>query len=235
MDGNRNFLKESFEKAGFSLSRDQLDAFLCYYERLITVNQVMNLTAITEFREVVFKHFLDSVLPLSFLPLKGSLIDVGSGAGFPGLPLKIMQPEIQLTMLDSLNKRVKYLQELVRELKLKNAEAVHGRAEEYAAQHRAFFDAACARAVAKLSVLSEYCLPFVKTGGLFIAYKGADVENELQEAQKALQLLGGKVEDVRKLELPENAGGRSIILIRKVRETPKKYPRRAGLPAKEPL
>ena len=229
------FLNQIFEEQGFSLTATQEAAFLCCYEKLVEENQKMNLTAITDFKEVVIKHFLDSVLPLSCFPLSGSLIDVGSGAGFPGVPLKIMEPSLSLTMLDSLNKRVRYLQSLSEELSLEQTEALHGRAEDAVKERREMYDIATARAVANLAVLAEYCLPFVKVGGVFIAYKGGDSEAELLEAEAALQKLGGKTEEIKHFALPEDAGERSLILIRKVKKTPAGFPRRAGLPAKEPI
>ncbi len=250
MEENILLLNQLFEEAGLPLTEAQSRAFLTVYERLVTENELMNLTAITEFRDVVIKHFLDSVLPLTVFPLTDaqssalpqaahscpvSLIDVGSGAGFPGLPLKLLQPTLKLTMLDSLNKRVGYLNRLIGELALTDAEAVHGRAEEYARTRREAFDFAAARAVAHLAVLSEYCLPFVKTGGCFLAYKGGDVADELREAGRAIRLLGGETEQVLHFTLPENAGERSLVVIRKTAPSPKKYPRRAGLPAKEPI
>ena len=205
MSYNTTHFTDQLNQKGIVLSDMQLQQFLTYYEMLIEKNKVMNLTAITEFVEVVEKHFLDSLSLARFVDLQGSLslMDMGTGAGFPGIPLKIVFPELQITLADSLNKRVLFLEEVISELELKNVVAIHGRAEELARkkEYREGFDYCVSRAVANLSTLSEYCLPFVKIGGKFISYKSGECENEVAAAKSAIFLLGGKVEDVYKFSI----------------------------------
>ncbi|MBQ7707048.1 MAG: 16S rRNA (guanine(527)-N(7))-methyltransferase RsmG [Lachnospiraceae bacterium] len=214
----------------------KLAQFENYYELLIEKNKVMNLTAITDRDEVVLKHFIDSVALLKFHKLTNEkIIDVGTGAGFPGIPLKIVCPDINVTLFDSLNKRVLFLREVIDELGLSGIEALHGRAEEGGRDKamREAYDIAVSRAVANMAVLSEYCLPFVRTGGYFIPYKSFEIEEELNEGKKAISILGGKTEKVEKLEIEGN--GRSFIFIKKEKPTPKAYPRKAGTAKKQPL
>jgi 16S rRNA (guanine527-N7)-methyltransferase len=224
---------------GLTLSKEQLDQFISYYHILIEKNKVMNLTAITDFEEVIEKHFLDSLLIVKAADLTkaGKMIDVGTGAGFPGIPLKIVFPDLSVTLADSLNKRILFLEECIRELNLKKIDAVHGRAEDLGKNpaYREKFDLAVSRAVANLSSLSEYCLPFVKKGGSFIAYKAAEINDEYQMAKKAIHILGGESSGPSVLPLPQTELQRSFVVIKKVKETPGKYPRKAGLPSKEPL
>ena len=222
------------------LSEKQLNQFYQYYELLIKWNEVMNLTAITELEQVVTKHFVDSLSLAKIvdnLEDKISLIDVGTGAGFPGIPPKIAFPEIKITLLDSLNKRVKFLDEVIGQLGLNEIETVHGRAEDLGrdGKYREKFDLCVSRAVANLSTLSEYCLPFVKKDGCFVSYKSGKVEEELGQAKGALKLLGGKIEDTVSFCLPREDGERCLVKIRKVENISKKYPRKAGVPGREPL
>lgn len=225
------------EKLDITLSETQINQFLKYYEMLVEKNKVMNLTAITEFDEVIEKHFLDSLQIAKYIKFSEDtkLIDIGTGAGFPGIPLKITFPEIETVLLDSLNKRILFLQEVVDELGLEKIELLHGRAEDFGKNpaYREKFDLCVSRAVANLSSLSEYCLPFVKTGGNFVPYKSGNMEEELEQAKKAVFLLGGKINSVERFQLAD--AGRSLVFINKERNTPKKYPRKAGLPTKEPL
>lgn len=221
------------------LSERQIGQLIRYYEILIKWNQVMNLTAITEYEDVMKKHFVDSLSLVKAYDMKGAsnLIDVGTGAGFPGLVLKIAFPGCRVTLLDSLNKRIQFLNAVINELGLTGVEAVHGRAEDFArpGKMRESFDLCVSRAVANLSTLSEYCLPFVKKGGFFIPYKSEKISEEIAEAENAIVLLGGEIEDKREFLLPDSDIYRCVFVIKKVKETPKKYPRKAGLPAKEPL
>ena len=216
-----------------------MEQFLQYYEMLVEKNKVMNLTAITEFDEVVEKHFLDSVSLTKQMDLHQPLkvLDLGTGAGFPGIPLKIVFPELEITLMDSLNKRVLFLQDVISSLQLQDIEAVHGRAEEAARnkKYREGFDLCVSRAVANISTLSEYCLPFVKIGGSFISYKSSTIEDELEDGKKGIAILGGKVKDVYKFTLPDSELQRSFVVIQKEKKTPKAYPRKAGTPSKDPL
>ena len=230
------FLDE-VNKISITLSDEQLEQFRIYYEMLVEKNKVMNLTGITEWDEVLEKHFLDSISLIRAIDLDKELtvMDMGTGAGFPGIPLKIAFPKLKITLADSLNKRVLFLQEVIDALKLEGIEAVHGRAEDLARDknYREQYDLSVSRAVANLSTLSEYCLPFVKIGGKFISYKSGEVAEEIDNSKSAVFLLGGKIKDTVKFELGES--GRSFIIIDKVNGTPKTYPRKAGTPSKKPL
>lgn len=229
--------EQGLEALGITLTEEQMQQFLTYYEMLVEKNKVMNLTAITEFDEVVEKHFLDSLSLVKAYDLNqpSQILDLGTGAGFPGIPLKIAFPELEIVLADSLNKRILFLEEVITELDLKKIETVHARAEELARkkEYRESFDLVVSRAVANLSSLSEYCVPFVKIGGKFISYKSGEIEEELVNAKNAIFLLGGKTEEVVKFDLYEQK--RSFVVIKKVKGTPKAYPRKAGTPTKTPL
>ena len=221
------------------LSDKQINQFLRYYELLVEWNEFMNLTAITEYNEVMKKHFLDSLSLIKTYDVSQvrSVIDVGTGAGFPGLALKIAYPNLKVTLLDSLNKRIKFLDEVINQLGLTDIETVHGRAEDFAkpGKLRERYDICVSRAVANLTSLSEYCLPFVKVGGEFISYKSEKMSEELENAKKAISVLGGKYDRCEEFYLPESDIFRNLVVIKKSKENPKKYPRKAGLPTKEPI
>lgn len=224
---------------GLILSEKQVEQFQRYYELLIEWNERVNLTAITEKVQVYYKHFYDS-LTLSFyisMNERWKIADIGSGAGFPGIPLAIVFPNVEVTIIDSLNKRIRFLELLVQELGCNNVRCIHGRAEEIGqnADYREQFDIVTARAVARLQILNEYCLPLVKVGGRFAAMKAADADVEVQEAKRSLQILGGRIHQTYKFELPFEQASREIIVIDKMQPTPKKYPRKPGQPAKQPL
>lgn len=237
------FLKEEIEKTGIQLDDVQVGQFLLYYELLIEWNKVMNLTAITDYKEVVQKHFVDSLALIKAIDIQylqtgnKSMIDIGTGAGFPGIPLKIVFPKLKITLLDSLNKRIKFLNEVIERLEMNDITAIHGRAEDYAKQkdYREQYDICVSRAVANLATLSEYCLPYVKKEGYFISYKSEDIEKEIDDSRNAVNMLGGKVEDIVKFNLPDTDIRRAIVKIKKEKPTNKKYPRKAGIPTKEPL
>lgn len=224
---------------GISLTEKQIQHFILYYEMLVEWNEVMNLTAITEYNEVMKKHFVDSISLLKAYDVskKVSVIDVGTGAGFPGLALKIAYPNLQVTLLDSLNKRIHFLDAVIEKLGLTGVDTIHGRAEDFAkaGKLREKYDLCVSRAVANLSTLSEYCLPFVKVGGQFISYKSEKILEEKEAAGNAIKILGGKIGNQVEFQLPDSDIYRNLFVIHKVKETPKKYPRKAGLPGKEPL
>ena len=228
-------------KIPLSLTDEQKNSFFIFYEDLIEKNKVMNLTSITEENDVILKHFADSVaLGLAIKDLrekKLKTLDLGTGAGFPGIPLAIAYSEMELTLADSLNKRILFIKEETEKLGLRNIHAVHGRAEDLARNpvFREKFDLCVSRAVANLSTLAEYCIPFIHNNGFFIPYKSGNVEEEIRQSKKALKVLKGKLEEIYRYTLPEDAGERTLVLIRKDGETPKKYPRKAGLPSKEPI
>lgn len=234
-----HILEDGCQAFGVTLTDKQIEQFEKYYELLVEWNKVMNLTGITEFDEVMQKHFVDSMAAAKYAEMEkvNSLIDVGTGAGFPGIPLKIVYPHIQVTLLDSLNKRIKFLEEVVDNLGLTGIETVHGRAEDAAkkAEYREQFDLSVSRAVANLASLTEYCLPFVKVGGKFVSYKSVSVDEEITQSKKAVYVLGGEIGKVEKFNLPESDMERALVIVEKKRSTPKKYPRKAGMPTKEPL
>lgn len=232
------YFEEGLKSLEINLTEIQKEQFIRYYDILIEWNKIMNLTAITDFVEVVQKHFIDSLTIVKAMSIDNKkIIDIGTGAGFPGIPLKIAFPSTQIVLLDSLNKRINFLNEVIEILDLKDIETIHGRAEDYGknSQYREQFDLCVSRAVANLSSLSEYCIPFVKTGGCFISYKSGKAIEEMDAAQNAIKLLGGKVLNTTEFSLPNTDMQRTLITIGKIITTPKKYPRSAGKPSKEPL
>lgn len=236
---NTSILVDGCKELNIALSDEQIGQFVCYYEMLTEKNKVMNLTAITGWEEVLTRHFLDSLLLCKVRDLSGTLrvLDLGTGAGFPGIPLKIAFPELSVTLADSLNKRILFLDDVIRELGLEDICTIHARAEELGRkpEHREGYDLVVSRAVANLSSLSEYCLPFVKIGGQFISYKSTNIDMEYQEAGKAISVLGGHSEGITTLPLPQTDLQRSFVVIDKTAHTPKRYPRKAGTPSKEPI
>lgn len=235
----KHILESRLEPLHITLSGMQLDQFDKFYDLLVEWNKVMNLTGITEYQDVVEKHFLDSLSIVKIIDMNQIeyAIDIGTGAGFPGIPLKIAFPDINIVLLDSLNKRIKFLDHIIEELKLDGIRTIHGRAEDYAreAGYREKFDLCVSRAVANLASLSEYCLPYVRVGGRFVSYKSGDIEQEISEGERAIKILGGKVCQVEKFNLPGTEIQRSFVMIKKMKNTQNKYPRKAGMPTKEPL
>ena len=219
-----NDLIEKANSIGVEISQKQAEQFYTYMELLLEWNEKMNLTAITDPEEVILKHFIDSLTIIPYLKEADTVLDIGTGAGFPGIPL-----------LDSLNKRIIFLQTVITELELKNIQAIHGRAEEFVSKERETYDIVTSRAVARLNVLLEYMLPFVKVGGRCICMKSFEIEEELKEAKKAIEILGGEIEKIDEITLPNTDIKRKIVVIKKVKNTPSKYPRKAGTPAKEPI
>ncbi len=236
---NRNEYEKALSEMGIEFENAYYDDFDTYRELLVEWNEHMNLTGITEKREVFIKHFLDSVGTFlsRVVPQGGSVIDVGTGAGFPGLAMKIHDRSINLTLLDSLNKRIGFLRAVSDKIGLENVEFIHGRAEDYGKDeaYREQYDVAVSRAVANLAVLSEYCMPFVKVGGYFVALKSKSYKEELEEASKAIETFGGQLESVVPVKLPETDIEHTLIVIKKCQETPGKYPRKAGKPTKNPI
>lgn len=232
-------LEIKLKELNIQINEIQKKQFDTFYSMLVEWNKVMNLTGITEYEEVIEKHFVDSLSIVNIFDLseKNTVIDVGTGAGFPGIPLKIAFPHLKITLLDSLNKRINFLDSVIDELKLDGIYTIHGRAEDFAKKddYRERYDLCVSRAVANLSTLSEYCLPYIRVGGIFISYKSGNVDDEVLESKKAISILGGKLDNVVKFQLPGTDINRSFIKIEKIKNTGKKYPRKAGLPTKEPL
>ena len=232
-------LKNRMDRLQIETNENMLEQFDLFYHLLVEWNKVMNLTGITEYEEVVEKHFADSLSLARFLDLNKihTVIDVGTGAGFPGIPLKIAFPHLKVVLLDSLNKRINFLNEVIAKLELKEIHTIHGRAEEYARkpEYREQFDLCVSRAVANLSVLSEYCIPYIRIGGIFVPYKSGEIDEEVAASRKAVDILGGQIDHVEKFQLPDTDIHRSFVFINKIKNTQKKYPRKAGTPAKEPL
>jgi len=232
-------LRRGIEKLNIELNVDQINSFVLYKELLKEWNEKINITSITDDIEIDIKHFLDSLTPAITKLFEGKkkIIDVGTGGGFPGLPLKIYNEELEVTLLDSLNKRIIFLNEVIKSLELKRIDAIHGRAEELGRkeEYREQYDIGISRAVASLDTLSEYCMPFVRKGGYFISMKGPDVDEEIIQSEKGIKILGGKVVDKKVFTLPESDINHSLIIIQKIKETPTKYPRAGGKPKKDPL
>lgn len=233
----KKVLYEKVKKIGIELKEEQLEKFYLYMNILLEWNEKINLTAITNEEEIILKHFVDSLTINKYIEEGKSIIDVGTGAGFPGIPIKILREDLKVTLLDSLNKRINFLNEVIEKLDLKNIECIHGRAEEFGKNknYREKYDFATSRAVANMSTLSEYLIPFVKVGGKVLAMKGDKAEEELEEAKKAIKLLGGKVENIDNFYLPDSDIKRNIIIIKKIEKTERKFPRKPGTPAKEPI
>lgn len=236
---NKEILLSGSQQMGVSLNEKQVDMFLKYKDLLIEWNEKINLTAITEDRDVMIKHFLDSVscMKVPYIKENDKVIDVGTGAGFPGIPINIYYKDVQLTLLDSLNKRIKFLKEVCTNIGLNHVKFEHGRAEDYGKNknHREKYDVVVARAVAQLNILSEYCLPFVKVGGYFICQKGPNIDEELKNAKKSIEILGGKFVEKKDIKLPFTDITHNIVVIQKQKNTPAKYPRKAGTPTRNPL
>lgn len=230
-------LKEEAMQFGIELSEKEQNNFYNYMKLLLDWNEKINLTAITEPKEVITKHFVDSLSITPYINENDRILDIGTGAGFPGIPLKIVLEKNEITLLDSLNKRINFLNEVIEKLDLKNIQAIHGRAEEFNKidENRENYDIIVSRAVAKLNVLLEYMLPFVKLNGRCICMKSADIDEELKEAENAIKILGGEIEKIDEIILKNTDIKRKIIVIKKVNKTPSKYPRKAGTPAKEPI
>ena len=218
-------------------TEEQLQKFYQYMNLLIEWNEKINLTAIVEPKEIILKHFIDSLTIIKYIEPNKSAIDIGTGAGFPGIPVKIMREDLDITLLDSLNKRIHFLNEVIQKLELKNITAIHARIEEFAKnkQYREAFDVATSRAVANLTTLSEYMLPMVDLKGMAICMKGSEINEEISKSKNSIKLLGGKIDKIEEFTLPKSDNGRNLILIKKERQTPGKYPRKPGIPSKEPL
>ena len=235
-----SFSKELIEKAkkvNIEIDNKKEEQFYKYMELLLEWNEKINLTAITEPNDIILKHFIDSITINKYIEQSNSIMDIGTGAGFPGIPLKIMNQNKKITLVDSLNKRINFLNEVCKEISLENIQCIHARAEELAndLKYRENFETVVSRAVARLNVLIEYMLPFVKKGGLCICMKGPNIDGKLEEAKNAIKVLGGKIKSVESFFLPDSDIERNVIIIEKVTETPKKYPRKAGLPSKQPI
>ena len=237
MSTQKDYLIENVQQLGIALTDAQADCFLRYYELLIETNRVMNLTAVTDYEEVVRLHFTDSLSIVRAVDVMHTknLLDVGSGAGFPGIPLAILNPDLEVVLLDSLGKRVRFLNDTASALSLRNVTALHSRAEDLARkkEHREHYDLVVSRAVARLAALAEYCIPYVNHNGRFVSYKSDRAAEEIAEAEKAIRILGGTLEKTETFEL--NGTGRSLVVIRKIKKTPAVYPRKAGLPSKSPI
>ena len=230
-------MKFYLEELSIMFNEEQYKKFYKYMNLLLEWNEKINLTAITNKEDIILKHFIDSLTISKYIDKNSKLIDVGTGAGFPGIPIKIYRDDLEITLLDSLNKRVNFLNEVIKELKLENIVAIHGRAEEIGRnkKYREYFDVATSRAVANLSTLSEYLVPFVKEDGIIISMKGDNIEEEKKKTKRAIKVLGANIKKIDKFELPKSDIKRSLVILKKVEKTPIKYPRKPGTPAKEPI
>lgn len=234
-----DLMSKACAKENINFDEDMYNKFMIYKDMIKEWNEKINLTAITEDTEIIQKHFIDSIKAFRFSPLKDAkrIIDVGTGAGFPGIPIKIIKPDIEVVLLDSLNKRVNFLNEVIHKLNLFDIGTVHGRAEDYGREEnfRQSFDVVVSRAVANLAVLSEFCMPYVKVNGYFLAMKGPSVEEEIKDGTNAINILGGKIEDIISVDIEDTDLKHNLVVIKKVKETPKAYPRKAGTASKKPL
>ena len=230
-------MKKYGKKIEIEFTEEQLKKFYDYMNLLIEWNQKINLTAITEPKEIILKHFIDSLTINKYIQQNSTLADVGTGAGFPGIPLKIIRSDLKITLVDSLNKRINFLNDVIEKLDLKGIEAVHSRIEEFGKnkKYRESFKNVTARAVANLTVLSEYLIPIAKIGGQCICMKGSNIEEEIETGKNAIKILGGKIKDINEFDLPDSDISRNIIIIDKIKKTPNKYPRKPGTPSKEPI
>lgn len=230
-----NSLIKKANKINMQIDNNKIEQLYNYMNLLLEWNEKINLTAITDPEEVILKHFIDSITIEKYIQNNNKLVDVGTGAGFPGIPLNIVKNDVNYTLVDSLNKRIKFLDEVINTLNLKNIESMHSRAEDFAKDNREKFDIATSRAVAALNVLLEYLLPLIKVGGICICMKGSNVQDEIELSKKALEVLGGRIEKVEHIVLPGSDIERNIVIVKKIKKTPVKYPRKAGLPTKEPI
>lgn len=230
-----NELKEKLKLINIKLEDKQIEEFYNYMNLLLEWNERINLTAITEPIEVILKHFVDSATIIKYIEDNNKIVDVGTGAGFPGIPLNIINSEASYTLVDSLNKRINFLNEVINSLQLNNINTIHSRIEDFGRNNKERFDIATSRAVASLNILLEYLLPLVKIGGICICMKGSNVKEEIENASKALEILGGKIEKVEKIILPDSDIERNIVIVKKVKSAPSKYPRKAGIPTKDPI
>jgi len=234
-----DILNEACNNEGIEFNEEKYSKFIKYKEMIKEWNEKINLTAIVEDDEIIKKHFIDSIKVFKFEKLKNGrkVIDIGTGGGFPGIPMKIVNPSTEVVLLDSLNKRINFLNEVIKDLELNNIRTIHGRAEDFAreSRYREKFDVATSRAVANLTVLSEFCLPYVKVGGYFVAMKGPAIEEEMKDAKNAIKILGGQVEKIIEVDIEGSDLNHNLVVIKKIKETPSKYPRKAGMVTKNPL
>ena len=228
-------IEKELKDLNISIDNFKIKQFYNYMNMIIEWNEKINLTAITDKKDIIKKHFIDSLTIIKHVKENDKLVDVGTGAGFPGIPLKIVNSNIEITLLDSLNKRINFLNEVIEKLELRNIKTIHSRVEDFGKENREEYDVATSRAVAPLNILLEYLLPLVKVGGICICMKGSNVDDEIKSSEKCLNVLGGKIEKIEELQLPESDIKRNIVIIRKTNKTPEKYPRKAGMASKEPI